>query len=216
MELENKWFGKVKQKSWHPLCQIVVHSNRQSYIRAVGRGGERTLGSSAVSFSKDQITSRRIDLLLQNTKGVTEALPHELLHVVLRDRFASSTVPHWADEGMATLSDDQEKQGRHFRDLQQAIANGTDFYTADLMGMKGYPPSNRRATFYGQSTELTRFLVARKNAEHFIQFLERASAVGYDSALRECYGFASTADLDRHWRRNLYMVRLTSYSGDGS
>ena len=51
------------------------------------------------------------------------ALPHELTHLILADRFSPRQVPRWSDEGMAVLADPAEKQRLHLRDLRQALAD---------------------------------------------------------------------------------------------
>ena len=209
-ELASKWFGDNSVQSWKPLCQVVLHQSRRGYVKTVGPGSERTLGSSAVCFDNGRITSRRIDLLGGDKAYLTDALPHELTHVVLRDRFSSGTFPRWADEGMAMVADTDAKQARHVRDLQAAIASGTEFYVADLLTMREYPRSDRRQAFYGQSVFVTKFLIARKDPQQFVKFVERASVVGYDPALKECYDITDAAQLDRLWRRDLYTTRLAS------
>ena len=209
-QLASKWLGAATPKPWTPRCRIVLHRGRASYVAAVGQGSERTLGSSAITFNGGKITSRRIDLLAVDAKPLTNALPHELTHVILRDRFPSGTLPRWADEGMAMMADPRTKQGRHLQDLRTAMANSTEFSVADLLTMNDYPRSDRRQAFYGQSAFVTQFLIARKSPQHFVTFLERAADVGYDAALQECYRIASMADLDRQWRRDLYTVRLAS------
>lgn len=80
-------------------------------MAAVGPGSEHTVGSSLVTVDKAKIASRRIDLLGDQTEFLTAALPHELTHVILRDRLMSTPPPRWADEGMAVLADTEAKQG---------------------------------------------------------------------------------------------------------
>ena len=105
-----------------------------------------------------RITARRIDLLEESTDYLSAALPHELTHVVLKDRFASKILPRWADEGMAILADTEAKQKRHERDLQSRdLRYQTTFRAAELFLMEEYPPANRFGTFYGQSASLTDF-----------------------------------------------------------
>ena len=203
-QLASKWFGDTANQPWTPRCQIVLHNSRPRYIAAVGRGSEGTLGSSAVTFDGERVIGRRIDLLAVDAAFLTNALPHELTHVLLRDRFSSATLPRWADEGMAMLADPEEKQGRHLHDLRIAIINSTEFSASDLLTMHDYPRSDRRQAFYGQSAFLTKLLVAKKTPQHFVAFLERANAVGYDKALRDCYGLDGMARLDRQWRSELY------------
>ena len=207
-ELSTKWFGTAADKPWVPRCLVVVHASRRSYTLSAGPGSDQTVGASAVSFDAGRITSRRIDLLANDQSALNYAFPHELTHVLLRDRFSSGNLPRWADEGMAMMADTAEKQSRHLQDLRNAIAKSTEFSAADLLTTREYPRSGRRQAFYGQSIFLTQFLVAQKTPQHFVAFLERANAVGYDNALRECYGIDGMARLDRQWRSELYAGRF--------
>lgn len=209
--LRAKWLGEVSADAWNPLCRIILHHSQRSYVEAVGRGGERTVGSSLVKTSKGRIVSRRIDLLGAGTEFLSAALPHELTHVVLRDRFLSTAVPRWADEGMAILADTAAKQDRHHRDLVEALAQRTTFHAAELLTMEEYPSPCRFGAFYGQSALLTEFLVARKSPEQFVKFLGRARETGYDAAIHECYGIAGVGELDRQWRQDGDSVRTASY-----
>jgi hypothetical protein len=208
----SSWRGEPESKPWIPKCQIVLHSSQRSYLSAVGRGGERTVGSSLVKADKGRILSRRIDLLGVGTSFLSAALPHELTHVVLRDSFTATVVPRWADEGMAVLADTVAKQERHEHDLKQAVAQRAIFRSVELLAIDDYPPVGRFGTFYGQSASLTRFLVARKSPEQFVKFLNRAREAGYDAALLECYDLNGVGELDRQWRQYMDSLRPTSFS----
>jgi hypothetical protein len=205
-KLQTKWLGNDSQESWNPKCQIVLHPNLGSYVCACGRGSEHTVGSSLVKAAKGRITSRQIDLLGGRSDFLTAALPHELTHVVLKDRFPSIAVPRWADEGAAILADTDAKQGRHQRDLNEALVQNTIFDAATLVTMEGYPRPERVGTFYGQSASLAEFLVNQGKPKQFVDFIELATAKGYDFALHQCYGIASVRDLDRQWRRQVNLA----------
>ena len=211
--LASKWLGKPSADRWQPACQIFLYASKRSYVGAVGPGSERTAGSSLVNVDKGQISGRRIDLLGDDAEFLSAALPHELTHVLLRDRFVSTAPPRWADEGMATLADTEAKQGRHRKDLMAALADGTTFHPANLLAMDDYPRADRFGAFYGESVSLTKFLVERATPQQFVDFVERAKQVGYDAALQSCYGINGARELDREWRQSLNPIQLASNSG---
>lgn len=211
--LFTKWLGESAPDKWNPKCQIILYANQRSYVAAVGRGSERTVGSSLVNVDKGGIAKRRIDLLGGNTEYLSAALPHELTHVILKDRFSTNVLPRWADEGIAILADTRAKQGRHFKDLQDSMAGRSTFNVASLLVMDEYPRSDRFGAFYGQSASLAEFLVNQKNPATFIEFIEQAGSDGYDKALQQCYGISGLAELDRQWRRHVTTMHSTSIQG---
>jgi hypothetical protein len=219
-DLREKWLdespdGAEAKSHWTPKCQIVLHPNQASYVAAAGRGSEHTVGSSLVGVEHDQIKSRRIDLVGSRADFLTAALPHELTHVVLKDRFVSTAIPRWADEGAAILADTDAKQARHRSDLNDAMHRHTTFVAANLVTMDDYPGPDRMGAFYGESASLTKFLVDRGKPARFLDFVELAAANGYDAALRQCYDISSVDELDRQWR--LYVSSPTvAKSSDAS
>lgn len=202
-KLRAKWLDETVGNDWTPKCQVILHSSRQSYAAAVGRGSERTVGSSLVKIESGQIVSRRIDLIGDHVPYLSAALPHELTHVVLRDRFPLNPIPRWADEGAAMLADTSDKQERHRKDLRNALTDGTTFSAASLITTDEYPRADRWGTFYGESVSLTKFLVNRDSPARFVSFVEAAASKGYDKALRDTYGIKNVAELDHEWRRQL-------------
>jgi hypothetical protein len=212
-ELRDKWLGDASSATWIPRCQILLYSSQRSYVAAVGRGSERTVGSSLVDIDKGLITKRRIDLLGHSTDYLSAALPHELTHVILKDRFDATALPRWADEGMAILADTDAKQERHFKDLQKAFTRRTTFHVAELLTMEDYPSPTRFGTFYGQSASLAKFLVLRKTPKQFTSFIELANTDGYDSALQHFYGISGPRELDRLWRQYVDSVRTPTLHG---
>ncbi len=204
LKLQAKWLGDEAPAPWIPKCQIVLHPNLASYVAACGRGSEHTVGSSLVKVSEGRIGSRQIDLVGDRADFLTAALPHELTHVVLKDRFSTMTVPRWADEGMAILADSDAKQGRHLRDLADGVASNNLFDTAALVGLENYPGASHIGVFYGQSVSLVKYLVDEKGPRQFVDFIARTSTQGYDAALQECYGLHDVGQLDRRWRQSLF------------
>jgi len=202
-DLQLKWLGADSSKPWNPKCQIVLHPSIDSYVAAGGRGSEHTVGTSLFKTEEGQIAGRRIDLLGGRADFLSAALPHELTHVVLKDRFPATTMPRWADEGAAILADNDAKQGRHLHDLEIALAQHAIFPAAKLLTMDDYPRPDQIGAFYGQSASVTEFLVSKKTPSMFVNFIQLAAAKGYDAALHQCYGISDAAELDRLWRKHV-------------
>jgi hypothetical protein len=212
-KLQTYWL-QAPQETWTPRCEVVVHATKQSYLAAVGRGGEATRGSSWIEFKSKQVSKRRIDLLGVSDQGLT-ALAHEMTHVIFADLFQGRQPPRWADEGAAMLADTFEKQQLHQRDLEQAVAGRIEFRVGELFALEQYPQQHRVPGFYGQSVSLAAFLARRDDPAKFIQFIERVLDHGHDRALQDVYGIAGTATLETEWRahrhgaRGFHGVRLT-------
>ena len=122
-----QWNGDCDQCAWSPACEIVLHSTQSAYLGAVGIGGRGTVGATYIQFDTqrpDRILRRRIDLLTAGQTDPLSALPHELTHVLLADRYKGKQPPPWLDEGVATLADSQTKRQRHLRDFRTAMTRG--------------------------------------------------------------------------------------------
>ncbi|HEY2827048.1 MAG TPA: hypothetical protein VGJ04_05550, partial [Pirellulales bacterium] len=88
-------------------------------------------------------------------------------------------------------------------DLADGVASNTLFDTAALVELENYPGSNQIGVFYGQSVSLVKYLVDDQGPRQFVDFIARASKLGYDAALQEYYGLHDVGQLDRRWRRSL-------------
>lgn len=195
--LHNQWLGAAAA-DWNPRCTVVVHARRDSYLATVGRGGERSFGSSWIDSREGRISGRRIDLLV-DPRGEISALGHELTHLVIADAFPGQQPPLWANEGAALLADTADKWQRHQRDLQHSRQQQTSFHCAELLQLSAYPQPHRIAAFYAQSGSLAAFLAELGGTEKFIPFLKLSGQRGYDRALEECYGVSGIAELHRRW-----------------
>lgn len=184
--------------SWSPKCQIILHPNAKSYTLAVGRGVGASFGSSLVRPARGDVTLRRIDLRADVDGFLTEALPHELCHLLIADVFREQPAPLWCEEGVAILADTQRKQLLHRRDLANGVTQGLHFRTAELLSLNQYP-LDRVSVFYGQCASLTQLLLDRGSPKVLLRFASRCQLVGANQALKECYGIAGTPELDRLW-----------------
>jgi len=184
---------------WTPPCQIHVHATRASYAQAVG-GGNQTFASSMTRSEQGRVTLRRIDLCCERLDRAMAALPHETLHLMLVDEFGGNPPPRWLDEGFAVLTDPNEKQSLHRRDLALALRRQTRFSISHLLHMADYPSAERMAAFYGQSTSLVSYLLTRGSPSDLFRMARRAEEVGYERALWEAYEL-DTRSLEAGWTR---------------
>jgi hypothetical protein len=198
VHLHAKWLGDESHGPWTPRCTVVIHSRREAYQAAIGRGSDRSFGSSWIDTKEGRISQRRIDLLV-DSQGALSAFAHELTHVVLADAFIDSPPPLWANEGIAILSDSMAKQRLHRRDLNHSLLQQTAFHCAELTQLAAYPAPERVPAFYGQSAALVELLSDLRGPERLVPFLKNAASRGYDQALRETYGIAGLGGLQRAW-----------------
>lgn len=198
-QLGRYWFGHVPDDPWPAPCYVVLHADRASYGRVAQN--DASVGRSSIRFAGGRIISRRIDLLV-NQQGRPAALAHELSHILLADRWPSGPPPKWLDEGLALCADSPSKKTLHWRDCRAATMQGTaiglkQLLTADTLTRNELPA----VVFYGQSLALVTYLLENGPPEKVLAFAARARVVGYDCALRECYGIEGIADLERRWYR---------------
>ncbi len=197
-ELQSVWLTGGADTQWQPRCEIVLHPTRAKYQQAVG-GGAQTSGSSFIRYHRGRMQTRRIDLLVF-ADGTMSALPHELTHVVLADRFKGRQPPRWVDEGVATLADSHEKRRLHHRDCQSALSSGKALRMMEILNLDQFTSAEQVPAFYGQSLVLVRFLASRDDLDTIIDFAETAMDDGYNRALQTHYGIESVATLERQWR----------------
>lgn len=198
--------------AWQARCAIHLHATAESFAAAVGGPPDGVSGATTIDFAGDVVALRRIDLMDDTADGIPGALAHELVHVLLADRFTQAPPPRWADEGLAVLFDDRDMQAAHERGFLDARSSGGVWSAAHLLAMDDYPREpHRQRVFYGQSAALVRWLVARRDHPTLLRFLDDAASDGASAALEKHYGFASADDLERAW---LASPSATDIGGD--
>jgi hypothetical protein len=179
----------VLPERWATRCEVIVHPTQAQYVAAVGPGGEQSFGASYWRLDQGRIAHRRIDLRSDQRDPCVAALPHELTHLVIADRFPTQPIPRWLDEGIALLADPLNKQRGHEHDWLAAQQASTAFRLVELLDQQKYPAAERVQTFYGQSAAMVRDLLRRRSPAELLRFIETAQQRGYDAALRQHYGF---------------------------
>lgn len=172
--LQTTWLGE-DQAAWTPKCDIVLHPTVESYRRQLGPGSEQSSGCASLKVDSERVVQRRIDVRADATDWLTAALPHELTHVVVADRFTSRQIPRWADEGMAILAEPHAKQLVRQREMEACIARGLGFSPSELARISDYPNAERRNAFYGQSAALVAHLAKQESPARFLEQLVEAT-----------------------------------------
>jgi tetratricopeptide (TPR) repeat protein len=206
--MTRKWFGEIPA-AWSPRCDVYLHATATDYARATGAPAGSP-GHSTMSLDGGRVLSRRIDLRCDEPHLFDSVLPHETTHVVLAGRFGGHTVPRWADEGVAVLTEPQERINLHLHNLPKHRADGHLFGLGQLMQMTSYPEPRYVGPFYAQSVSLVDFLSKKKGPVTFTRFLREGLDGGYEPALRKHYGFGSFAELDRAWRAHVFGEAATT------
>jgi hypothetical protein len=197
-----KWFGD-DPGPWSPRCDIFLYATAQDYSQATGAPANSP-GHSTMRTEGEHVISRRIDLHCDDPNMSIGVLPHEATHVVLAGRFGDHTVPRWADEGMAVLSEPRERIDRHLRNLPQHLADRHLFGTGQLMKLDAYPDPRYIGPFYAQSVSLVEFLSNRGGPRVFAKFLRDGLAGGYETALQKYYGIQNFTELEQEWMQHTF------------
>ena len=199
MAASKKWFGEPAP-TWSPRCDIYLHATANDYSMATHQPPQLA-GHSSIGHGPDRVVSRRIDIHFDDPNMLIGVLPHETTHVVLADGY-NRPLPHWADEGMAVLSEPRERVERHLHNLPQHRSNGETFAVAELIPMDQYPSdSHRIGAFYAESVSLVEFLSKEKGEPVFVQFMRDGMQSGYEPALQKYYGIHGYDDLQQRWQR---------------
>ena len=196
--LQAVWLGTDHADTWRPRCDVVVHRTLTEYTRVLGTGAGNSVGCATIRMDDGRVVGRRIDLRLDGDSGMADALPHELAHVVLADRFRHRRIPPWADEGIGVLAESSAMQNTRAEALRRSCQRGHVFRTRDLLTLSRFPMPNYRDAFYGQSAHLIRFLMERsRSPSQVLDFIDDAMTHGYETALQKHYDIDGPDALDR-------------------
>lgn len=202
--------GIADPDPWTAPCEIHVHDDPASFAAALGGPPAAARGATSLEFSAERVTRRRIDVRGDGGDVVPDALAHEIVHVVLADRFIAAAPPRWADEGLALLFDPAQKQRDHDADFRDALRRGLAWRLDDLLALENYPrDSGRQRVFYGQSAALVRWLIARRDPATFVRFVDECGTLGMPAALERHYDLGSIDLLELAWKEVAPIDRLS-------
>jgi tetratricopeptide (TPR) repeat protein len=194
------WFKGERVEDWRPKCELFLYPTAHEYGVSTGVGPQSP-GHSKVVNSGGTILSRKVLLRVDDPSMKEAVLPHEVAHVVFAGRFGPHTLPRWADEGMAVLTEPIDKQNAHLANLCRCQATGRGFSCQDVMTMGQYPAGEAMRDFYAHSVGICRYLVERHGHEKLVAFLRAALSSGnYDAALAQVYGMSSFSQIESDFR----------------
>jgi tetratricopeptide (TPR) repeat protein len=206
-----KW-GAAFSGPWQPVCEVVLHPDAATYAK-VTKQSTSSPGHASIRTVNGKVVSRRLDLRADNPDLGSVTLPHEVTHVVLGDLFADTTLPRWADEGMAVLAEPRSQVDRYLKTMVRLRREGKLVPLAQILTKPEYPDAASVTVFYVESVSVVEFLVNQKGPASFAAFV-RDSADGLDAALQKHYGLRDVATLQDHWLRATFteIDRLESAS----
>lgn len=197
-KLLNRWLGAAEPgdaKVWSPCCEIVIHAKRNDYVAFLGAAAGSSVGCTTISVQHKKISQRRIDVRSDAADWITDALPHELTHVILADRFGNTPLPLWADEGMAVLSESESKRRKRLDAAIRCENRLRSVSAGELLFDDSLARSSRVDAFYCRSSQLVSLLVERQDGPTFVRFIEQAMAQGYERSLQQHYSIESVGRL---------------------
>jgi hypothetical protein len=196
-----KWFA-AESVEWTPICELILHPNAEGYTQMTGVPSNSPGHSRIESDPSGRVIARRMDLRLDIANVTETVLPHEATHVVLAGMFGVSHVPRWADEGIAVLSEPNEKIDQHRRNLLKNHKDGHLFGLKELMELKDYPHPRRIAAFYAQSVVLVEFLTQQRGPKVFTDFVRDGLRQGYETSLQRHYSM-TFGQLEQAWDKQV-------------
>ena len=186
--LAREWLGH-KLPQWYRPCRLTVRVGR------LGAGGY-----TKFQFDRGEVFDWRMMVQGSSDRIVDSVIPHEVSHTVFACHFRRP-LPRWADEGAATLAEDDLEQRRQLDLLEHTLRMKKEIPLRHLLLMTEYPAqADRVYRLYAQGFSLTHFLVQQGGRKRFLQFIDTAHRSGWDKAIQAHYQHKSVELLERRWR----------------
>ena len=187
-----QWLGR-KLPRWSSPCNVRVLVGR------MGAGGYTTFkfdrgrtGKMEV-FGWDMTVQGPLDRILDSV------LPHEVSHTIFACHFRKP-LPRWADEGAATLAEDDSEKRRQRLLVNQVLGTSRRIPLRQLLPQTEYPKeSDRILVLYAEGFSLADYLVQQGGRTKYLKFLGDAIDNGWDAALRRHYNYRTVEALESRW-----------------
>ncbi len=186
-ELAVDWLG-AEMPNWSTPCKVQVT------VGQIGAGG-----ATSFTFNEGEVYNWIMSIQGSLDRILDSVLPHEISHTVFACHFRRP-LPRWADEGAATLAENESEKLRQQRTVRQVLETGRRIPLRTLVAMQEYPTDMRDVlTLYAQGFSLAELLIEHGGKRRYLDFLEDAHSRGWDAALRTHYNVRDMESLERQW-----------------
>lgn len=186
-EIAIKWLGQELPR-WFAPCPVVVK------VGAMGAGG-----ATSFSFDRGHVFGWNMNIQGSLDRILDSVLPHEVSHTIFACHFRRP-LPRWADEGAATLAEDDSEKRRQRLVVKQVLSTRQRIPLTKLLRMTEYPSDEREVlNLYAEGYALCELLVQRGGKERYLTFLADAHQHGWERAIKMHYGYKSIESLEKDW-----------------
>lgn len=197
-------YGSVEQSwTWEDRVRIYIFPNKESFQSNTGwpawsRGGVirrhyPKLGKNIISYKQESLF-------------LTEVLPHEIAHLMLREFLgADAVIPLWFEEGMAQLQEENKRENaRKLMVRLAAVGNYIPFEQLFAHDIRREKNPERAMIFYSQSVSILDFLLVEYGLRDFQNLCRKfRDGKNLEDALFSAYTahFSSLDELEKKWLR---------------
>src|SRR5262249_45564533 len=126
-------------------------------------------------------------------------LPHEISHTIFACHFRRP-LPRWADEGAATLAEDDNEKRRQKMVVKQILSSHKRIPLQELLRITEYPQDMQKVlSLYAEGYSLCELLVQRGGKDRYLKFLADAHKRGWERAFKTHYGYDDLRSLEKEW-----------------
>lgn len=211
--LDEIMYRFMRGRAWPRRTTITIYADHTEYVRKSGMPPWSGGGFMYEQISIDSVI-RRVVLFQLDPKGkyrrnlLTEVLPHELTHLVLREYFGERRMPLALNEGLAMYMEEGTGEQSHSKMIKPA-KQGKHMPFAKLYESTEYPKQwGKIGAFYAQSASATRFilsLLGRDGAATMLEEIKRGWPMkeALLTASTQSCGALTLASAEQKWRKYL-------------
>ncbi len=202
-KLALEWLGKYIPR-WYAPCHVMVKVDQ---VRAGG--------ATSFKFNRGHVYGWKMEVQGPLHRILDAVLPHEITHTILACHFRRP-LPRWADEGAATLSEDDSEKRRQTQLVEQVLKTTRRIPLRTLLSIKRYPHDMQNVlTLYAEGYSLAAYLIQQGGKARYLLFLEDAYRRGWDRSIHCYYGAKDVDELEYRWNAWVMAGSPTSKLADG-